>query len=116
MIHLLLHFVVPLAIAIGIYRGNWFWPFAIMMTSMAIDLDHLLADPIYDPTRCSVGFHPLHTIFPIIAYTVLLIFKKTRLLGVGLCIHIGLDSVDCRLNTGLWYVERATTQALTYLA
>ena len=26
-----------------------------------IDLDHLLADPVYAPDRCSIGFHPLHT-------------------------------------------------------
>ena len=39
-----------------------------MMATMLVDLDHLFADPIYDPDRCSIGFHPLHQypiMFPI---------------------------------------------------
>ncbi len=32
-----------------------------MLATMLIDLDHLLADPVYDPARCSIGFHPLHS-------------------------------------------------------
>lgn len=70
---------------------------------MLIDIDHLLADPIYDPTRCSIGFHPLHTSVPIALYVLALAHPKTRLLAIGLCIHIALDSIDCRLGNGIWY-------------
>ena len=30
------------------------------MLTMMVDLDHLIADPIFDPQRC-IGFHPLHS-------------------------------------------------------
>ena len=116
MLHILLHIALPLGVAIIFYRSRWLWPFAIMLTGMLIDLDHLLADPIYDPARCSVGFHPLHTLLPIAGYTALLFLKKTRLIGIGLCIHIVLDSIDCRLNTGLWFFAPVTSNALTLLS
>ncbi len=66
-----------------------------MMAGMLIDLDHLLADPIYDAERCSIGFHPLHTPLPIALYTLLLFHPKTRAIGIGLILHILLDSLDC---------------------
>ena len=66
-----------------------------MLSTMVIDLDHLLADPIYDPGRCSIGFHPLHKVFPIAMYVAALAHPKTRLVGLGLCIHIALDGLDC---------------------
>lgn len=68
-----------------------------MLCGMAIDVDHLLADPIYDPNRCSIGFHPLHSWFILPVYVVLLFHPKTRLVGIGLCIHIVLDAQDCWL-------------------
>ena len=74
-----------------------------MMAGMLIDLDHLLADPIYDPGRCSIGFHPLHGLLPITLYVALLAHPKTRILGIGLCVHIALDSTDCFINTGSWW-------------
>ena len=86
-----------------------------MMLGMLIDLDHLLSDPVYDPGRCSVGFHPLHTLFPIIGYALLLAFRKTRLLGLGLCIHLTLDSIDCKIETGLWYLAELNMTVLGQL-
>jgi len=76
--------------------------FLLMMLGMVIDLDHLLADPVYDAERCSIGFHPLHSMVPIGLYIALLAHEKTRLLGLGLCIHIALDALDCRLTSGVW--------------
>ncbi|MDJ0653058.1 MAG: DUF6122 family protein [Xanthomonadales bacterium] len=102
MIHLALHVLLPLAVAAAFFRNRWRSAFVWMMAGMLIDLDHLLATPIYDPLRCSVGFHPLHQWPAIILYLVLLAFPKTRLLGIGLVIHIALDSMDCRINTGVW--------------
>ncbi len=74
-----------------------------MMATMLIDLDHLLANPIYDATRCSIGFHPLHTLFPIIIYLVACFIPKTRYIGIGLIIHMLLDSIDCQMTNGIWF-------------
>lgn len=95
MIHIALHFLVPLGVSLGFYRQLWLKAYLLMMSTMLIDIDHLLADPIYDPMRCSIGFHPLHTWLPIAIYTLALFHPKTRLLGIGLCIHIVLDGLDC---------------------
>lgn len=66
-----------------------------MLSAMLVDLDHLLADPIYDPQRCGIGFHPLHTYPAIGAYALLLVPKTTRLVALGLVIHMALDALDC---------------------
>ncbi len=95
MLHLLLHILVPGAIAATVYRHQLWTAFGLMLLGMLIDLDHLLATPIYDAGRCSIGFHPLHTTLPIVLYVALLVHPKTRLVGLGLCIHIVLDAVDC---------------------
>lgn len=62
-----------------------------------IDLDHLVANPVFQKCRCSIGFHPLHSFEAISFYVVLLIHPKTRLIGLGLLLHILADSVDCLL-------------------
>lgn len=95
LIHLALHILVPALVAMIFYRKRWLSAWLWLLAGWIIDLDHLLADPIYAPGRCSIGFHPLHTIPAIAAYTLLLAPKRTRLLGLGLLIHIGLDAVDC---------------------
>ncbi len=95
MVHVILHFVVPLLVAVVFYRSQWIKAFVIMMLTMLIDLDHLLANPIYDPNRCSIGFHPLHHPGLIAVYVMLLLFPKTRLIGLGLVIHMALDGLDC---------------------
>jgi len=74
-----------------------------MLATMLVDVDHLLADPIYDPTRCSIGFHPLHTIMPIALYGIASFFRTTRYLGIGLVIHMALDSIDCQMTNGVWF-------------
>lgn len=66
-----------------------------MILGMLIDLDHLLATPIFDPNRCSINFHPLHGYYACALYFILLLPKKTRLIGLGLTIHILADVVDC---------------------
>lgn len=66
-----------------------------MLATMLVDLDHLVADPIYAPNRCSIGFHPLHSYWAVAVYGLLLGFKKTRLVALGLMIHMVLDGLDC---------------------
>jgi len=62
---------------------------------MLIDIDHLLAIPIFEAGRCSIGFHPLHSYFAISGYVILLFFKKARIIGLALLWHIVTDAVDC---------------------
>lgn len=96
-IHLVLHVVVPFFIAVIFYRHQWKKAWFLMMIGVVIDLDHLLADPIYAPNRCSLGFHPLHTLPAVGIYLSMLLPLKTRLLGIGLIVHLLLDGVDCWL-------------------
>jgi hypothetical protein len=97
--------MIPLLFAIGFYRKTWRRTYSIMLIALVIDIDHVFASPMYDPTRCSMGFHPLHTIIPILIYVSALLPSKTRALGIGLCIHMILDSTDCYVNGGIWYFE-----------
>ncbi|HEY0054710.1 MAG TPA: DUF6122 family protein [Pedobacter sp.] len=95
MIHVLLHFLVPALIAFLFYKKETLKAWLFMIATMAVDIDHLLAVPIYDPNRCSIGFHPLHSYIAIGIYLVLLVFPKVRLVAVGLLIHMALDYIDC---------------------
>ena len=94
-LHLLLHLAVPALVAWLFYRPRFRRAWLLLLLGWLIDLDHLLADPVYAPDRCSIGFHPLHTAPAILVYGALVIPRPTRLLGIGLLIHIGLDLVDC---------------------
>lgn len=94
-IHYGIHFGLPLFVAYFFFKSHWKIAYLIMIAGMLIDLDHLLATPIFSPGRCSINFHPLHTYYAIAVYFGFLFFKKTRILGLGLVIHILADSVDC---------------------
>ncbi|WP_223154677.1 DUF6122 family protein [Aestuariibaculum sediminum] len=89
------HIILPLVVALLSYKSNWMYAYFIMLACFLIDLDHLLATPIFSPNRCSINFHPLHSYYAIGVYFLLLFPKKTRLLGLGLIIHIFSDFVDC---------------------
>ncbi len=94
-LHILLHFVVPAIVAGLAFRDKWLTSWLILMSAMVIDVDHLLANPIFDPNRCSIGFHPLHSTTAIIIYPLLLLIPRLRILSIGLLIHISLDALDC---------------------
>ena len=95
LLHLVLHVAVPGAVALLFFRPHWRRAWLIMFATMLVDLDHLLADPLYDPNRCGIGFHPLHTYPAIAIYGLLLIPRATRLPALGLVIHMALDALDC---------------------
>lgn len=114
MIHIVLHFIVPLILAFTFYHSRWQNATVIMIATLLVDLDHLLADPIYDPSRCSIGFHPLHTAPAIIIYVLMfalpLVLRRKaerqgfhssarvlHLAGLGLLIHMALDWIDCMI-------------------
>ncbi len=97
-IHYTLHLLVPGLIAFIFFRKEWKKAWLIMLATMLIDVDHLLATPIFDPNRCSIGFHPLHTYWATAIYAVLFFFKKTRIIAVGLLFHMLTDYLDCQWN------------------
>ena len=124
MLHIALHFIAPLAVAVMAYglmlkatMGNTaalrqaaiYW--LIMCATMIVDSDHLLANPIYDAQRCSLGFHPLHQDYLIALYglvAVLVFSRKARLAylgwaGIGLCMHMFLDGMDCYSRQGFFF-------------
>jgi len=94
-LHLVLHIAVPAAIAAVFYRPRFLRVWLTLVATMVVDLDHLLADPVYDPGRCSIGFHPLHTWPAIAAFSLAALWPKLRVLALGLMIHMALDGVDC---------------------
>ncbi|WOX06020.1 DUF6122 family protein [Microbulbifer pacificus] len=98
-LHIVLHVVVPVAIAWFFFRSEWKKAALFMLTANLVDLDHLLANPVYDPGRCSINFHPLHTMFPISFYGAMMFlpWKPVRWLGIGLITHMLLDAVDCAI-------------------
>jgi len=105
LLHILLHFLAPAIVAATFFRSNWKHAYLLMLATLAVDLDHLLANPIYDPNRCSIGFHPLHQAVFIALYLALCLFPKTRIIGIGLILHMALDSIDCQITNGLWFTN-----------
>ncbi|WP_462268833.1 DUF6122 family protein [Desulfobacter sp.] len=74
-IHYSLHLVFPGLIAWIFFREDWKKAWLLMLSTMLVDLDHLVADPIFDPTRCGIGFHPLHSYYAIFVYFLLFFFS-----------------------------------------
>ena len=100
---LFIPFFVPLIFAKLFWRENWWRAGLIMGGTMLIDLDHLLANPVSDPSRCSIGFHPLHTLWAAIFYCGLAAVPswKWRAVSVGCLWHLCTDFIDCMIG-GLW--------------
>ena len=96
-IHYSLHFLFPLAIAYIFFKDKWKTVYFIFLASMLVDLDHLLATPIFAENRCSINFHPLHTYYAMAIYFLGLFFKKTRILAIALLFHMLTDLIDCYL-------------------
>ena len=69
----------------------------IVMATILFDIDHLLATPIYDPARCSINFHPLHSWYMMPLYVIGLFFKNknVRYVCLAILLHLGLDWIDC---------------------
>lgn len=78
-------------------KKHWVYYWLVMSATIVVDLDHLLADPIYDPNRCSIGFHPLHSFWALGIYLLLLVPDKTRVISIGILLHMLLDAIDCAM-------------------
>ncbi len=97
LVHYTLHFLFPALIAITFFKKTWLKVYLLLLSTMLIDLDHLLANPVFDAHRCSIGFHPLHSYYAIFVYFIFLFYpKKTvKIIALGLVIHIFTDLQDC---------------------
>ncbi len=97
LIHYTLHLVIIFGFGKLFFKKHWISASLIMLSTMLIDIDHLLAKPIFDPTRCSIGFHPLHTIWALIIYVIMLLIPswKWRAVALGLIWHLSTDLIDC---------------------
>lgn len=94
-IHYGLHLLFPVIIAYLWKPINWKKNWLILISTMLIDLDHLLANPIFNPNRCSINFHPLHTAYAFFLYISLTFVYRTRLVAIGLLLHLLTDYIDC---------------------
>ncbi len=96
LIHYFLHFVFPAVIAIIFFKKDWKKVYLIFLATMLVDLDHLLASPIFQADRCSIQFHFLHTYYAMVFYAALLFLKRPyNIIGIGLLLHMGTDFIDC---------------------
>ena len=96
LVHYGLHLLAPGLIAWLFYRTQWRQAWAVLLVTMLVDLDHLLAYPdVFVPERCGIGFHPLHSTWAIAAYALMTFSGRTRLVGIGLLLHMLTDAQDC---------------------
>lgn len=92
----------PFALGWLIWRERAWRAGAVIAGANIIDIDHLLAVPIFDPERCSIGFHLLHGWEAALAYIVLLAVPRwwVRAFGLGALWHLVVDAGDCMaMNT-----------------
>lgn len=61
-----------------------------------IDFDHLLSSPIYEPGRCSINNHLLHSYFIFPLYFIGL-FSRYRYFFTSLILHLVIDYIGCLL-------------------
>jgi hypothetical protein len=70
-----------------------------MLLTMIVDLDHLLANPIYQADRCSINFHPLHSYYAIGVYMIMIFLRRPfNIIGIGLLLHMLTDFCDCLMQ------------------
>jgi len=91
---------VPFAFGWLLWRENWQRAGLVILAANLIDLDHLLATPMFDPDRCSIGFHLLHGWEAAIVYVLMLGAPKwwLRALGLGALWHLLIDYGDCLMQ------------------
>lgn len=91
------HWLVPFALGWLFWRHKWLRAGMVNATANLIDLDHLLADPTFDPNRCSIGFHLLHGWEAALLFLAMLAIPRwwARAFGVGALWHLAVDYGDC---------------------
>ena len=101
MLHYGGHWLAPFALGWLFWREKWWSAGLVFAAANLIDLDHLLATPIFDPNRCSIGFHLLHGWEAAMAYGAMLLVTRwwVRALGAGALWHLAVDYGDCMMQT-----------------
>ncbi|WP_367114465.1 DUF6122 family protein [uncultured Altererythrobacter sp.] len=91
------HWLAPFVISAVIWRRKWIRAGFVIAAGNLIDLDHLMADPIFDPNRCSIGFHLLHGWEAAVIYLLMLGVPKwwVRAFALGALWHLAVDYGDC---------------------
>ena len=93
-VHYTLHFVAPLLFALLFFPdGKRRRAYFIMLATMVVDLDHLLATLVFAPHRMNIAFHPLYSYPAMALYVVLSCLpydRKRNLPWWGIAIAIGL--------------------------
>lgn len=96
LLHYGLHIIAPAIVAFMFFRKEWKTVYLILLATMLVDLDHLLANPVFQANRCSIQFHPLHTYYAIGFYILLLFMRRPfNIIGIGLLFHMLTDFIDC---------------------
>lgn len=106
-VHYFLHLIFIAAIAYWYDKNNWKRNYLILLATMAVDLDHLVASPVFHPGRCSIGFHVLHSEYVIPFYFLGVAFLRKswlKLVFIGLAFHMITDFFDC-----LWMASKCGT-------
>ena len=86
-IHYSLHFIFPLLIAFVFFRKDWKKVSLIMLSTMMVNIDYLISNPIYQEYRCSINFHPLHKYYDIVLYMIMIFLRRPfNIIGIGLFI------------------------------
>ena len=94
------HWLVPFAIGWLFWRENWLCAALVIASANLIDLDHLIANPVFDPDRCSIGYHLLHGWIAAIVYLLLIMIPRwwVRAFAVGALWHLAVDYNDCAMQ------------------
>lgn len=97
------HFLFPFLIAWAFVKSEWLRFAGVMIAANLIDIDHLWAVPIYDPERCSIGFHTFHGWEAGLVYLALLLIPRwwARAFGAGALWHLMVDAGDCMAMNAL---------------
>ncbi|MGM0636129.1 MAG: DUF6122 family protein [Bacteroidota bacterium] len=101
-VHYGLHFGAIAIIAYFFDKNNFKINYLILLATMLVDIDHLWANPIFDPNRCSIGFHTFHQPLFITFYVMgMFVFasKKIKLICIGLSFHMLTDYLDCHFES-----------------
>ena len=99
LLHYFLHLVFPGIMAYSFFRERWRRVYLIFLATMIVDIDHLLASTIFDPCRCSIGFHPMHSYIACVIYIICIFFPRVRLIALGLTMHMLTDGIDCVISS-----------------
>lgn len=97
-VHYSLHFLFPIFIAWFWEREQWKKAYLVLLATMLVDIDHFWAKPIFDPERCSIGFHIFHTYPAIFLYVIGFALSKNKwwkLVFFALIFHMITDAIDC---------------------